>query len=220
METNMRFKASFAAGVVAAVAAPSLALAATMATATTDLNLRAGPGPNYEVIGVVQNNGEVTIDGCIEGSKWCEVTYQGKKGWAYSAYLTAEVSGSRVVIAERATEVGVPVVTYKGSDSAAMGAAGGAVTGALIGGPIGAVVGGVAGAAAGAAIDPPETVRTYVASNRGDVVYLEGEVVVGAAVPETVVLRPVPDYQYSYAYVNGQLVLVEPASRQIVYVLR
>ena len=53
-----------------------------------------------------------------------------------------------------------------------------------------------------------------------DPVYLEGEVVVGAGLPETVQLRPVPDYEYNYVYVNGQPVLVEPQSRRIVYVVR
>jgi uncharacterized protein DUF1236 len=34
-------------------------------------------------------------------------------------------------------------------------------------------------------------------------------------------LRPVPDYStYRYVYVNGQPVLVDPASRRIVYIYR
>jgi uncharacterized protein YcfJ len=133
--------------------------------------------------------------------------------------------------------VGVPVVTYEtqtqdnDTDAAAggvaTGAATGAIAGALIGGPIGAAVGGIAGAAAGGvtgaavdAIDPPEQVRTYVTTNQVDPVYLEGEVVVGAGLPETVELREIPDYEYRYVYVNGQPVLVEPESRRIVYILR
>ena len=57
--------------------------------------------------------------------------------------------------------------------------------------------------------------------NPVDPVYLQGEVVVGAGLPETVQLRPVPDYgTYRYVYVNGQPVLVDPASRRIVYVYR
>ena len=44
--------------------------------------------------------------------------------------------------------------------------------------------------------------------------------VAGAGLPETVVLREIPDYEYRYVYVNGQPVLVEPSSRRIVYVMR
>ena len=85
-----------------------------------------------------------------------------------------------------------------------------------------AVVGGgagvVAGGAAGTVIDPPERVRTYVSTNEIEPVYLDGEVVVGAGLPETVELREIPDYEYRYVYVNSQPVLVEPTSRRIVYV--
>jgi uncharacterized protein YcfJ len=94
----------------------------------------------------------------------------------------------------------------------------------LIAGPVGAAVGGAAGAVAGGAagtvIDPPEKVRTYVTTNKVDAVYLEGEVVVGAGLPETVELREIPDYEYRYVYVNGQPVLVDAKTRQIVYIVR
>src|SRR5690606_21282978 len=100
------------------------------------------------------------------------------------------------------------------------GAAGGAVVGALIGGPVGAAVGGALGATTGAVIDPPESARTYVTSNPLDPVYLEGEVVVGAQVPDTVSIQTIPDYEYSYAYINGVPVLISPQDRQIVYVFR
>ncbi|MCY1248581.1 hypothetical protein D9M72_620260 [compost metagenome] len=67
---------------------------------------------------------------------------------------------------------------------------------------------------------PPDTVRTYVTANPGETVYLDGEVVVGAALPQTVAVRRVPDYNYDYVSINGQPVLVEPATRRIVYVYR
>jgi hypothetical protein len=98
------------------------------------------------------------------------------------------------------------------------------VVGALIGGPLGAAIGGAigatGGATAGAIIDPPEVARTYVISNPLDPIYLDGEVVIGAGVPETVTLQAIPDYDYQYVYINGQPVLVDPTTRQIVYVIR
>jgi len=99
-------------------------------------------------------------------------------------------------------------------------AVGGAIAGAVIAGPIGAVVGGVAGAVAGAAVDPPAEVTTYVAGNPVDPVYLDGEVVVGATLPEGVQFAQVPNYQYQYVYVNGVPVLVEPGTRKVVYIVR
>ena len=104
------------------------------------------------------------------------------------------------------------------------GAATGAVAGAIVGGPVGAAIGGIAGAAtgsiAGNVVAPPDNVRTYVREHRVDPVYLDGEVVVGATLPENVEVRRIPDYKYEYVYVNQVPVLVEPGSRRIVYVLR
>lgn len=203
------------------VAAP--AMAEMTATATTDLNIRSGPGPTYPAVGAIKGGDSAAIMGCIEGSKWCQVAYNGKTGWSYSDYLAMNASGQAYVVTERRPEL--PTVTYETTGSTAAqtattGAVGGAIAGALIAGPVGAAVGGAAGASIGAAVSPPQQVRTYVTDNRADPVYLEGEVVVGAGVPDTVQLRPVPDYEYSYAYVNGQPVLVDPGSRHIVYVYR
>ncbi len=181
------------------------------------------------MIGVIDVDGQATLDGCLEGSKWCAVSYNGVEGWAYSDYLIASNAGVDVVVTERPAELEVPVVTYEAPSGGTQaggvaGAAGGAVAGALIGGPVGAVVGGIAGAAgggiAGAAIDPNPEVITYVEQNPVEPVYLEGEVVVGAGLPEAVEVHQIPEYEYQYVYVNGQPVLVEPQSRRIVYVLR
>ncbi|MDN2580334.1 DUF1236 domain-containing protein [Aquibium sp. ELW1220] len=198
------------------------AFAQFSAVATTDLNIRSGPGPQYEVVGSIGASQSATVNGCLEGSRWCEVSHNGVTGWSYSEYLAGDFGGERVVISSAPATVEVPVVDYEqtASTNAAVGAAGGAITGALIGGPVGAAIGGVAGAAAGAVVTPPDAVRTYVVENRTDPVYLDGEVVVGAGLPDTVELREVPDYEYRYRHVNGQPVLVDPATRRIVYVYR
>jgi hypothetical protein len=170
-----------------------------------------------------------TLNGCLENSKWCAVATSDGEGWVYSDYLTGEFGGNQVVLTQRPMNSGVKVVEAPadkgGGDSGAVaGGVTGAVAGALIGGPVGAVVGGVAGTVAGGAagtvIDPPEKVRTYVTTNKVDPVYLDGEVVVGAGLPDSVELREIPDYEYRYVYVNGQPVLVDSKTRQIVYVVR
>lgn len=200
----------------------------TTATATAELNIRSGPGPQYPSVGFIASGDTTIVDGCLQGSKWCQVNYEGVSGWSYSDYLTADLSGQAVVLTERYPDVGLATVTYEDSGAAAGGAVAGTVTGAvagaLIAGPVGAAVGSAigagTGATAGAVIDPPETARTYVTSNPVDQIYLDGEVVIGAGVPDTVTLQTIPDYDYQYVYINGQPVLVDPSSRQIVYVLR
>ncbi len=61
---------------------------------------------------------------------------------------------------------------------------------------------------------------TYVRTNPVNPIYLDGEVVVGAGIPETVQLSEVPESTYYYAYVNGVPVLVERSTRRIVYIVR
>ncbi len=60
------------------------------------------------------------------------------------------------------------------------------------------------------AIDPPETVTTYIETNPGRTVALGGDVVVGAEVPGDVTFQEIPDYQYRYARINDRPVLIDP----------
>lgn len=205
------------------MAGTALAQPSVSATATVDLNVRSGPGPQYQAVGVIPSGTSATVQGCLEQSQWCEVSFEGGSGWAYSDYLTIDSGGSTVVLTQRPAEA-VPIArvpeTSTTANSTVTGAAGGAIAGALIGGPVGAAIGGALGATAGVVVDPPAPAIDYVRNNPLDPIYLEGEVVVGAQVPDTVTVTPIPDYQYSYVYVNGFPVLVEPQSREIVYVVR
>lgn len=230
----MKTKFLVSAATCAMLALTGTAMAQTAVVATTDLNIRSGPGPEYPVIGAIAIDDQAMLGGCIEGSKWCQVTYAGAEGWVYSDYLIADNAGVEVIVTERPAEMQVPVAVYEGPaetapvDGGAVGGVTGGVTGAIAGaiiaGPVGAAVGGIAGAAGGGVtgsiIDPNPEVRTYVRENPVEPVYLEGEVVVGASLPETVEVREIPDYEYRYVYVNGQPVLVEPGTNRIVYIVR
>ncbi|ESX65094.1 MULTISPECIES: DUF1236 domain-containing protein [unclassified Mesorhizobium] len=189
----------------ALIAMSGSALAETAVSAITDLNVRAGPGPQYPVIGVLAAGQSATLDGCIANSKWCTIAEANGQGWVYSDYVTADFGGSRVVLTQRPAGADIAVVTPP-ADSAEYSDS---YTGAIV---------------AGEAIEPirrpPAEIRTYVETNRLDPVYLEGEVVTGAMLPDTVELREIPDYDYRYVYVNGQPALVDPSSRRIVYVVR
>ena len=70
------------------------------------------------------------------------------------------------------------------------------------------------------ALTPPTAVGTYVVSHPLPQTYLNGAVVVGSALPDSVALTEVPGFDYDYAYVNSVPVLVEPSTRQVFYVYR
>ena len=208
------------AGIVVVPLLCGVAAADVIASATTDLNIRRGPGPQFEVVGVIAANDMATVTGCIQGSQWCSVSYNGIEGWSFSAYLATDFSGNQVYLAEPPPALALPTLTYDGPSAAVPGAIAGATVGAIVGGPIGAAVGGTAGALAGAVVDPPNTVRAFIANNPVQPIYLDGEVVVGATIPQTVQVIPVPQYQYAYVNVNGQPVLVDPATNRVVYIFR
>lgn len=205
----MHSRSAILLAAIATAVLSTAASAATTATATTALNIRSGPGPQYSVIGAIEDNGQAVVTGCIQGSLWCQVSYNGEQGWAYSKYLTMARNGQTVVLSEQ--PAGVPVVTYQAPTVETVGAAPPPVSGTLMTTTTAAPI---------ILAPPPPTVQTYVVEHPVDPVTLSGEVVVGATLPTDVGLAPVPDYDYEYAYVNQVPVLVEPSTRRIVYVYR
>ncbi|WP_422073794.1 DUF1236 domain-containing protein [Tranquillimonas rosea] len=225
MRTTKTSTAALAAAVLAVGTAP--ALADVTATAATDLNLRSGPGVQSEIIGVIAAEDEVNVTRCIEEANWCEVSYDGSTGWAYGDYLqtTMAEEAEPVAVYPNRTEIEVETVTVEegGNEITAAGIVGtaGAAAGAIVGGPAAIAAGAVAGAMSGAAATPEERTVTYVRENPVEPVYLQGEAVVGAGVPESVELEPIPESeQFAYVNVNGQPVIVTAEDRKIVEILR
>lgn len=197
------------------------AIAQTTATATTDLNMRTGPGPAFDVVSVIPAQGNVAVAGCLEAANWCEVTHDGVEGWAYGAYLAMIKEEEPVAVTSERARTRIRTVTYEEDGRvAAAGGAAGAIAGALLGGPVGAAVGAAAGLGIGAAATPSRRVVTYVRENPVEPVFLSGEVVVGAGVPEDVSLVEIPESDFMYGNVNSVPVIVDPADRRIVYILR
>jgi uncharacterized protein YraI len=193
------------AGALAAMS--GAALAETAVSAVTDLNVRAGPGPQYPVIGVLAAGQSATLEGCIANSKWCTIAEPNGRGWVYSDYVSADFGGNAVVLTRRPADAGIAIVEppddsdYSDSDT-------------------GAIISAEPVEPAEPIARPPAEVGTYISTHRLDPVYLDGEVVTGATLPDTVELREIPDYNYRYVYVNNQPALVDPGTRRIVYVMR
>ncbi len=103
--------ASSAVALLAALAGTAAAQAP--ASTTTDLNVRGGPGYDYEVVGVLATDEPVTVEGCLDGSVWCEISYGGGVGWVDSDYLVADYGGSEIVITGRRDDFGIPVAEYE-----------------------------------------------------------------------------------------------------------
>jgi Protein of unknown function (DUF1236). len=75
-------------------------------------------------------------------------------------------------------------------------------------------------AVTGSTVVVPGEVRTYVMEQSVPSVAYEGEVVVGAPLPETVEVHTVDGYNdYAYTVVNERRVLVNPQTRTVIQVL-
>jgi hypothetical protein len=136
----------------------------------------------------------------------------------------------RRIIPAAIIAVALPALAFAQSGAGA-GAVGGAITGGVVGGPVGAAVGAAIGAVIGGAIvPPPAQVVTYVtAQPTATAVTLQGNLVVGATLPEAVILMPVPAdvyvvsganaVVYSYAFINGKRVIVDNKTRAVVAIV-
>jgi uncharacterized protein YraI len=64
---------------------------AAAAVATNDLNIRAKPGPDSQIVGVVPAGQSVATLGCEDG--WCKVRFGKRTGFASESYLRGEGRG-------------------------------------------------------------------------------------------------------------------------------
>ena len=216
----MTIRTTLAAGTaILALAAPALADTATVAT---DLNLRAGPGPNYAISTTMPAEAEVDLVGCVEGGQWCEVTYEGTTGFAYAPYLAITEEDALVTV-DQATVTTIETVTFdeeNGEEALIGGAVGAGLASAAIGGPA-AIAGGILlGSLAGTAAAPEETTIAYVQENPVDPIFIQGEAVLGADIPDGVELIEIPGSDYAYLNLNGENVLIDPSDRTIVFIDR
>lgn len=68
-------------------------------------------------------------------------------------------------------------------------------------------------------IEVPSQVRTYVTQQSRPSVVLEGPVVVGQPLPDTVEYQVIPDSDgYAYTVVNNQKVIIDPRTRSVIEV--
>ncbi|HPE31446.1 MAG TPA: SH3 domain-containing protein [Parvularculaceae bacterium] len=73
----------------------------------TSLNMRAGPGTAFPVVMVLSRDVQVAIIGCLDDRTWCDIEYDGARGWVSGAYISVLIdggyrpvrgSGARVVV--------------------------------------------------------------------------------------------------------------------------
>jgi uncharacterized protein YraI len=187
----------------------SPALAVTAFSPTGNLNVRSGPGFQYQVMNQISANVPVEITGCVSDYSWCSVALPGgATGWASAPYLVTKAAGQAKNMSVVGAQLGIPVVVPTGNGPSVATPPVGVMV------PVAPTVGVVA------PIVPPPNVVTFVTQQSVTPVIVNGEVMVGAALPAAAATYDIPASDYDFAYINGQRVLIEPTARRIVYVVR
>ncbi|MDP2085078.1 MAG: DUF1236 domain-containing protein [Gemmobacter sp.] len=207
----MKLKTTSIGLAAALMVAATSAHAQTAAMTTDPLNLRVGPGPNFEVTTVLPEGAQVSVLGCVENTNWCRVEAAGTTGYVYSDYLNIGSPTEVRVLGSTWQTVGV---VSEAPDTSRASAAAPDPSGVLAGRDA-ATLGDRSNTSR---FEPTQEWVTYIQANPVTPVYLDGEVMVGVGVPETVTLYEVPQSEFRYVTINDRTVLVEPASRRVVYV--
>jgi hypothetical protein len=153
-------------------------------------------------------NNRYPVTGCIQDYSWCSVVIDNVTGWASAPYLVTDAGGKPTNLQVSGAQLGIPIVVPA------------PVAAVIATPPVGSIVPVAPAVGIVEPVVPAPEVLTYVTQQAVAPVLVNGEVMIGATLPAAVPVYPVPASPYVYAYVNGQRVLVEPAARRIVYVVR
>ena len=90
----------------------STAAVAQNAFTSRPLNVRAGPDRAYPLVARVGPGTPVNVNGCLNDWSWCDVSFDGNRGWAYAPALNYVYQGQQVPLYSYAPALGIPVVTF------------------------------------------------------------------------------------------------------------
>jgi hypothetical protein len=86
MKMSLRAFTAAAIAIAASIALTPLAFAAQVA-ATAPLELRSGPGPDYDVVGSLAAGTVVNVLWCGTKQSWCLIKHHGTQGWVSMSAL-------------------------------------------------------------------------------------------------------------------------------------
>ena len=111
----MKHKYLLAVSAIAlALGLPSAAHAAGIKGYTNSAaELLAGPRADYPSVSHVESGVNVDVIGCVQGFTWCDVSWNGNRGWIDGRYLDSIYKDHRANVVELGPQENLPVVTFE-----------------------------------------------------------------------------------------------------------
>ena len=89
------------------------AQAAAPGYTTADVNFRTGPDVEYPSVGVIPEGDDIYVEGCLRDESWCDVRWDGERGWVYSEYLAFDHRGETVLLPDIGPSVlSIPFIAF------------------------------------------------------------------------------------------------------------
>jgi uncharacterized protein YraI len=105
------------AAALAALAVSAVAAQASPGFSTANVNIRTGPDIDFPSVGVIPEGEPLFIEGCLRDESWCDVRWDGGRGWVYSEFLAFDDRGDMVPLPDYgAAYFRIPFVTFVARD--------------------------------------------------------------------------------------------------------
>lgn len=82
-----------------------------LVTVQGDMNVRVGPGTDYDIVGGATVGQEFGITGTNQDGDWWQIDFEGQSGWIYAPFVTAAFSENVPIIGGSMTQTPVPGAT-------------------------------------------------------------------------------------------------------------
>lgn len=76
------------------------------------MNVRAGPNREYPLVAQLDAGTPLDVHGCLDGWSWCDVSFEGNRGWMYGGGISFDYNGGRVPLYSYGPQLGLPIITF------------------------------------------------------------------------------------------------------------